>query len=137
MKTIGYRVLNLGQAETEPERYVPAGPVDCSSAADYRKAVDNAAARISYYQGAMQRAVQAGNDQAVGRASAGSDLANRDWAAWSKVLKNCGEATATAAASGETSGPAGTPAFAVFGAGALVAALAFYFWPKGLISNKK
>lgn len=85
--TMRYDVANMGEAE--PPRYLPVGPADCTNAAEYRKALDNAAWRIAYYRDAVQQA--AGNDQAVDRAAAGADLANRDWSSWSRVLKNCGE----------------------------------------------
>lgn len=96
-----YRIDNLGQAE--PERYVPAGPADCRNADDYRKAVENAATRIAYYQAAMQRARSEENQGAADRAAAGSDLANKDWSTWSRVLKNCGE-TPIASAGSQGSG---------------------------------
>lgn len=91
-----YQVVNvprfhtrLGQAT--PARYVPSA-TDCASIADFQKAIDNAAARMAYYQTAMQAAVAAGDDAGVNDASAGSDLANRDWNAWTKKVKDCGSA---------------------------------------------
>lgn len=102
-----YSIANLGQAE--PERYVSEGPADCRNVDEYRKAVENAAARIAYYQAAMQQAMSEENRGAADRASAGSDLANRDWTLWSKVLKNCGETpVAPVGTASQGSGPSAT-----------------------------
>lgn len=86
-----YAVLNLGAAE--PERYVPEGLMDCSSVAEYRRAVENAAARISYYNQEIQRAAASENYGAVDRAKAAADQANHDWEVWSKAVKKCEEAS--------------------------------------------
>lgn len=119
-----YSVINLGQAE--PARYVPVGPAECTNSGEYRKGVDNAAARIAFYQDAAQQAAQTGNDQAVSRAAAGSDLANRDWSAWSDVLKKCGQG---ALAPGASSGGGPGLWFPILGTVVLVGIFALEFTP--------
>jgi len=90
---LAYPVLNLprrylGQAAPPPQRYMPTA-TDCASLPDFQKALDNASQRIAYYEKAMQAATAANDQTGIDAASAGSDLANRDWNTWSAKVKSC------------------------------------------------
>lgn len=82
-----YALSNLGQAE--PERFVPVPSLDCSNVAEIRKAVENASARIAYFQKMMQDAVATDHRGDIDRANEGAQQANRDWETWSKALAKC------------------------------------------------
>lgn len=91
---MSYPIVNLPRSlgQSEPTRRVPQAPADCGNnggAGTPQEGVDNAAMRIAYYRTALQAAVAAGDQAGIDAANAGSILANQDWQAWSKVVKDC------------------------------------------------